>query len=157
MVAQAEHRGQGVPAVKAIGRSDAPCVILMDVNLPVIDGIKATRRVSALALAPAVQVLALSTHDDPTFVAAMMAGGACGYMLKDDLLDELVNAIHEVAAGRRVFSSALAAIPSSSVGRRDAADEPEPSQKAPASVLRRILEGPLASPACVAKKPLPTH
>ena len=123
MVAQAEHGGQVVPAVKAIGRSDAPCVILMDVNLPVIDGIKATRRVSALALAPAVQVLALSTHDDPSFVAAMMAGGACGYMLKDDLLDELVNAIHEVAAGRRVFSSALAAIPSSSVCRRDAADE----------------------------------
>ena len=111
VVAQADHGGQVVGLLKTALRTGTHCVVLMDVNLPTVDGIEGTRRVIALALAPMVQVLALSSHDDAGFVAAMMAAGACGYMLKDDPLDELVSAIRDVAAGRRVFSRALSANP----------------------------------------------
>jgi two-component system response regulator NreC len=119
VVAESDDGGRVVEVLKALPPSSTACVVLMDVDLPTIDGIEATRRVFALALMPLTpsiqtaprpryQVLALSTHDDPGFVSAMVTAGAWGYMLKDDPFDELVNAIREVAAGRCVFSRALA-------------------------------------------------
>ncbi len=83
----------------------APDVLLVDVEMPACGGPTITSTV--LAAHPTLRVIALSMHDDPVFVAAMVAAGARGYVLKDDPLADIVAAIREVAAGRYFFSAAL--------------------------------------------------
>lgn len=81
-----------------------PDVVVMDLQMPG-GGPQALR--ALLAAHPAQRVLVLSLHDETPFVTAMLAAGAGGYMLKDDALPELVDAIREVAAGRGYLSRAL--------------------------------------------------
>jgi DNA-binding NarL/FixJ family response regulator len=83
----------------------APDVLLVDVEMPGCGGPAMTSAV--LAAYPTLRVLALSMHDEPVFVAAMVAAGARGYILKEDLLADIVAAIREVAAGGHFFSPAL--------------------------------------------------
>jgi two-component system, NarL family, response regulator NreC len=85
----------------------APDVLLVDVEMPGCAGPELTSKV--LVAHPTLRVLALSMHDDPVFVAAMVAAGAHGYILKDDLLTDIVAGIREVAAGRNFFSPTLEA------------------------------------------------
>jgi two-component system, NarL family, response regulator NreC len=84
-----------------------PVVLLVDVEMPGCAGPEMTSKV--LAAHPTLRVLALSMHDDPVFVAAMVAAGAHGYILKDDPLTDIVAGIREVAAGRNFFSPTLEA------------------------------------------------
>jgi len=106
VVAEADHGGRVLAALQAaLAAGHSSGVILMDVDMPAADGIEAARSVRDAG--SAFRVLALSTHDDPTFVAAMVAAGAWGYMLKDDPLEELMQAIRDVASGLKVFSRAL--------------------------------------------------
>lgn len=88
-----------------LGPARAPDVLLMDVEMPGHGGPAMTSAV--LEAYPTLRVLALSMHDDPVFVAAMRAAGACGYLLKEDPLGEIVAGLREVAAGRTFFSRAL--------------------------------------------------
>ena len=83
----------------------APDVLLVDVEMRGCGGPEMTSTV--LAAYPKLRVLALSMHDEPVFVAAMVAAGAHGYILKDDLLADIVAGIREVAAGRNFFSTGL--------------------------------------------------
>jgi DNA-binding NarL/FixJ family response regulator len=83
----------------------APDVLLVDVEIPGCSGPALTSTV--LAAYPALRILALSMHDEPVFVAAMVAAGARGYLLKDDLLTDIVAGIREVAAGKHFFSCRL--------------------------------------------------
>jgi DNA-binding NarL/FixJ family response regulator len=96
--------GDGHAAVAAVLQIQ-PDIVLMDVGMPEIDGIDATRAIAAQA--PSVQVLALSLHADAAVVQAMVEAGARGYALKEDAFTDLVQAIHEVAAGRAYFSPNL--------------------------------------------------
>lgn len=81
-----------------------PDLVLMDVQMPGggPDGLAAL-----LQAHPGLRVLALSAHDEPAIVQAMLAAGAHGYLLKDDPLAELVDAIHAVAGGQCRLSSSL--------------------------------------------------
>jgi DNA-binding NarL/FixJ family response regulator len=107
VVGEAADGAQAVAAIR-LGAADAqPDLVLMDLEMPVLGGLEATRQL--LALRPDLRVLGLSSHDDPPFAAALLAAGAQGYLLKDDPLPELLQAIHAVAAGGRHVSASVAA------------------------------------------------
>ena len=91
----------GLQAVEAVAR--IPCdVVLMDVRMPVVDGVEATRRIVARPAAP--KVLVLTTFDSDRFVYAALRAGASGFLLKDARPGELLNAIRSVAGGDAVMA-----------------------------------------------------
>lgn len=83
-----------------------PDVVLMDLSMPVLDGVAATRKL--LAQAPKTRVLALTSFSDRQRVADVIAAGATGYLLKDCAPDELVAAIRSSAAGHSPFDPRVA-------------------------------------------------
>ncbi|MBV9505811.1 MAG: response regulator transcription factor [Acidobacteriia bacterium] len=92
---------------EAIELSDKfkPDVVVMDVAMPELNGIEATRRVTAAA--PHVRVIALSMHKDSVYVREVLRAGARGYLLKDSGSDDLVSAVRAVARGEGYLSPAV--------------------------------------------------
>lgn len=86
----------------------SPDVVIMDVGMPDMNGIEATRQI--IANAPGVKVVGLSMHSDRRFVVEMLKAGARGYMLKDCAFEELANAILAVASNRTYLSPEIANI-----------------------------------------------
>jgi len=95
----------GAGAVRA-ARKHTPDVVVIDVSMPGMNGLEATRRITAEA--PGIKVLCLSMHTDSRFVKAAFKSGARGYLLKECALEELVAAIHTVAASQVYVSPGLA-------------------------------------------------
>ncbi len=105
------------PDMKVVGEADngrstlglaeelAPDVIIMDISMPDLNGIDATRQI--LQKSPAVKIIALSMHSDSLFVMNMFKSGALGYLLKDCALEELVKAIRTVMREKTYISSGL--------------------------------------------------
>jgi DNA-binding NarL/FixJ family response regulator len=85
-----------------------PDVVIIDIAMPDMNGIEATRQITAIA--PDVKVIALSMHYDRRFVVEMLRAGAAGYMLKDCAFEELANAIRSVTAYRTYLSPEIADI-----------------------------------------------
>jgi DNA-binding NarL/FixJ family response regulator len=102
VVGTAADGGAAVERARAL----APDVVVMDVQMPVLDGVEATRRVTGESPSTAVVVLTMS-EDDETVFAALRAG-ARGYLLKGADADEVVQALRTVAAGGVVFGASLA-------------------------------------------------
>ncbi|HKA50465.1 MAG TPA: response regulator transcription factor [Candidatus Dormibacteraeota bacterium] len=97
--------GDGAEAVKLAG-SVTPDVILMDLKMPNLDGIEATRQI--LAKYPSVKVLLLTTFEADNHVIQALKAGASGYILKDSRPDSIVSSLLAVMAGERVMASAVA-------------------------------------------------
>jgi len=87
----------GREAVK-IAAAEAPDLVLMDISMPGMNGIEATRQITAER--PGVKVLCVSMHSDSKFVTAALESGARGYLLKERAVEELLGAIRTVMAGR---------------------------------------------------------
>ncbi len=85
-----------------------PNVVVMDVSMPDLNGMEATRQI--VHRTPGTKVLALSMHSDRRFVEGMLKAGAHGYLVKDCANEEFVRAIREVAAGRTYLCPAIAGI-----------------------------------------------
>jgi two-component system response regulator NreC len=85
-----------------------PDVIIMDLSMPELNGIEATRQI--LSGAPEVKVVALSMHSDSLFVLNMIKAGASGYLLKDCALEELVKAIRTVVSHKTYLSPGISDI-----------------------------------------------
>ena len=84
----------------------SPDIVVMDVSMPSLNGIEATRRI--LADNPGIRILGLSMHADKHYVGRMLAAGACGYLTKDCAFDELAKGIRAVAEGQIYISSKIA-------------------------------------------------
>lgn len=89
-----------------LARELLPQVVIMDVGMPDLNGIEATRQV--LADSPGVKVIALSMHSDRRFVMNMLRAGASGYLLKDSAFEELATAIRMVLNNKIYLSTEIA-------------------------------------------------
>ncbi|MDD4869041.1 MAG: response regulator transcription factor [Kiritimatiellae bacterium] len=87
-------------------RKLSPDVIVIDIGMPELNGIEATRQITALKCKP--KVIGLSMHADRRYVSQMLKAGASGYILKDSAFEELVQAIETVAKGRTYLSPQIA-------------------------------------------------
>ncbi len=83
-----------------------PDVVIMDITMPHMDGLEATRRLKGNL--PACHVLALTVHEDKQYLFEMLAAGASGYITKQSAAEELVAAIHTIASGNVYLQPALA-------------------------------------------------
>jgi DNA-binding NarL/FixJ family response regulator len=101
VVAEASN---GLEAVQKAARF-APTVVLMDIRMPELDGLQATRRI--LAADPTARVLILTTFDLDEYIYEGLRAGASGFVLKDDPPEQLIAAIRTVAAGDALLSPAV--------------------------------------------------
>lgn len=95
----------GITAAK-LTRELSPDVVIIDIGMPNLNGIEATRRINAEN--QDVKIIALSMHSDKRFVAEMFKAGASGYLLKDSDFDELITAINTVMEDNPYISPAVA-------------------------------------------------
>ncbi len=122
--------------VVALAASRSPDVILLDLSMPRMNGIEATRRIRAAQ--PATQVLILSAYDDEDYVVAAIEAGAAGYLLKTAHASEVIAAIRTVAGGHVVLDPKIAR---HVIGRRaDPGDAEQPTPRE-VEILRLAAHG----------------
>ena len=103
VVAEADN---GRKAVQ-LAQEKKPDLVIMDISMPELNGIEATRQI--VSTLPGVKVIALSMQGDDGFRNAMLDAGALTYLLKDNVLHELPKVLHAIAATRAMPESAAAA------------------------------------------------
>jgi two-component system response regulator NreC len=104
VVAEAEDGRTAVSLVREV----VPSVVIMDVSMPDLNGVEATRQI--IAQFPDVKIIGLSMHSDTLFVTEMLKSGASGYLLKDCAFDELALAIRTVVAGKTYLSPSISGV-----------------------------------------------
>jgi len=142
--AEVEVIGEAASGRSAVelARQLVPDVVVMDISMPDLNGIDATRQIKQRS--PGIQVLALSAHADRRFVTGILAAGAAGYILKDSAFEELCRAIHTVAAKQVYLSPAVAggvveaSLRSAPADGASGADALTPRQR---EVLQLLAEG----------------
>jgi len=102
VVGEAENGRRAV----VLAKKTLPDVVVMDVAMPVLNGIEATRQI--LRNLPATKVLALTSYGDDDYVAQLMQAGGHGYLIKQTAADDLLKAIREVQRGNSFFSRTVA-------------------------------------------------
>jgi len=139
VVAEAED---GLTTVR-MTRELAPDVVIMDIAMPDLNGIGATKKIKAES--PDVKVIALSMHSDRRFIAEMFRSGASGYLLKDHSFEELSNAIRVVVSNRIYLSPSIAGIVIEDYVRQLQKDDVSPVTDVltdrEVEVLQQIAEG----------------
>lgn len=107
-VPELEVVGFATNGEEVIAQADAlePDVLLMDIQMPLISGIEATRRI--VSKHPQIRILVLTMFEDDHSVFTALRAGARGYILKDADEDEILRAIHAIARGEAIFSPTIA-------------------------------------------------
>jgi DNA-binding NarL/FixJ family response regulator len=101
VVGEAKNGGEAVQ----LARSLHPCVIVMDIAMPVLNGLQATRQIREAS--SETKVLILSAHPDPEYIKQAMLYGASGYLLKQSSTQALAQAIREVVKGNTYFGPSI--------------------------------------------------
>lgn len=125
VIGEAENGRQSVELALEL----RPDVVVMDITMPDLNGIDATRRL--LTGWPSARVLGLSMNADYRYVQAMFAAGALGYLLKNSAADELIRAVHAVAADLRYVSPSIAGSFIKSYAEHDGTEPVPPSRTLP--------------------------
>jgi DNA-binding NarL/FixJ family response regulator len=133
----AGEAGDGEDAVAAAARL-RPDVILMDIRMPVLDGIEATRRI--VRAQPGTRVLILTTFGLDTYVYDALRAGASGFMLKDAPPEEIAAAVRIVASGDALLAPAITRAVIEEFARSPVAAEPVPLPPAVAELTPREQE-----------------
>jgi len=102
VVGEADNGQQAIDLARRL----RPDIVVMDVRMPVLSGIEATRRIRESM--PEVQVLVLTAYDDDQYIFSLLQAGASGYLLKTAPVNELVNAIRLVRAGESPLDPSIA-------------------------------------------------
>jgi len=160
IVGEAENGRQAVQLAKRL----LPDVVVMDIAMPVLNGLEATRQVTRAM--PNVKVLILSSYSDDTYVSQISDAGASGYLVKQTAGSELLKAIREVQKGNAYFSPAVAkrlsdhcreALANDEAGKR----KPDYLTTREAEVLQLIAEGrankQIAAELCISIKTVEKH
>jgi DNA-binding NarL/FixJ family response regulator len=129
--------GDGEEAIAAATRL-RPDVILMDIRMPVLDGIEATRRI--VRAQPGTRVLILTTFGLDTYVYEALRAGASGFMLKDAPPEEIAAAVRIVASGDALLAPAVTRAVIEEFARAPAAAQPAPPPAAVAELTPREQE-----------------
>ena len=129
--------GEASDGEDAIGKVEAlnPDVVLMDLRMPGIDGVEATKRIRAKH--PGVQVLILTTYDTDEDIVRAVEAGAVGYLLTDSPREELFRGVHAAARGESLLAGAVA---SRLIGRMRTPPSQSPSPRE-LEVLRLVADG----------------
>jgi DNA-binding NarL/FixJ family response regulator len=140
VVGEAETGRQAVALTKKL----RPAVVVMDIAMPRLNGLEATRQI--LKAVPATKVLILSAHSDDAYVEQVIAMGAAGYLIKQTSASVLSRAIRQVHSGRAYFSPSIArrfdGRDQKSAPRAGQLKQPiAPLSSREAEVLQRIAEG----------------
>lgn len=123
IVGEAAHGEQAV----ALAQKLSPDVVLMDLRMPVMHGVDATRRIAAAAAAKPVRVIVLTTFEEDDEVFAALRAGAVGYLLKASPADKLCGAIRAAAQGASVLEPSVAAKLMAGLDRAAAPAPPAPA------------------------------
>jgi NarL family two-component system response regulator LiaR len=99
--------GDGEEVVRQV-KQLRPDIVLMDIGMPGVNGVEATRQIQEVA--PQVKVLVLTAYDNPEFVTAMIQAGAVGYLLKNVRGKELTNAVRSAYEGESVLHPSVAKV-----------------------------------------------
>jgi DNA-binding NarL/FixJ family response regulator len=121
-----DEAGDGRQAV-AVARRCRPDVVLMDIRMPVLDGIEATRQLAGPDVADPVRVLVLTTFDLDEHVYDALRAGASGFLLKDVGREELVAAVRVVAGGDALLAPSVTRRLLEEFARRPPVDRPPPA------------------------------
>jgi DNA-binding NarL/FixJ family response regulator len=158
--------GEAVNGVEAVSRAAAlrPDVMLMDVRMPVLDGLQATRQITAMIDPP--KVLVLTTFDLDDYVYQALRWGASGFLLKDASAEELANAVRVVAAGdallapgvtKRLIAEFARLGAPRGPSRRQLEDLTERETEVLALVARGMSNAEIAGRLVVAEQTIKTH
>jgi len=131
----------GAEAVR-LAAAHTPDVVVLDIQMPRITGLEATRQIKAAR--PGVRVLILTAYEDDPYVFALLRAGADGYLLKSADSDDLVRAVRAVAEGGKLLDPAVAAkvVAQMTTGKPAAAgDQVEPLSERELAVLRLAGQG----------------
>ena len=96
--------GSGEAAYQFLRENEVD-IIVMDLSMPGKGGIESTRQIKKQF--PKINILILSMHDNPTMTKKVLDAGATGYILKNDIADDLINAIYAVSNSEAIFSKAI--------------------------------------------------
>jgi DNA-binding NarL/FixJ family response regulator len=158
--------GEAVNGQEAIVRAAElrPDVILMDVRMPVLDGLQATRQIAALEAGP--RILILTTFDLDDYVYEALRAGASGFLLKDASAGELADAVRVVAAGdgllapsvtRRLIAEFARLGAPRTPDRKNLKDLTDRETEVLALVARGLANGEIANRLFVAEQTIKTH